>query len=1295
MNKIIFKLSIAFCILFQFIGTDASAQTSNGTCSAPNLANDNGADFDGFFWGIECANMLDFSGGKVTTYWIVKSSSTGTLGVAQQIQTPTMCNYLLATRKAYLYDNNQNCSGTPIAPTTALGPNSSTLNPEWNGLLPDHDYVIKIEMDIDATCDDAMITEICVNRYDNISTPPPGCSADAGTFTIKKNGVLITTFEVDVAKNETLVITSNADYVLPTPAGPDPAGVGYAAFSCDPATLDLTDPNTFIDGAPCFLGFHFDSTYTDVNGAKPNASPLKTYWMIPITFDDYCSTDPTKKSAICKTGDQNIGVDVSQNGCFAIGTPIKINYVDATCRPIAIELYKDTDFNTVVTNKTFTCDNLDPVFLGPKDLSFFFDPANEPDFSWPFPSIIIDVTANTGTLKVANTVINVYDAATGAFIESYPIGDATNSKVFHFFAKAGGYTFSIDKTNQGSGSYDYTIYDAITKTVLASGTWSVTSGSESAQSAICKPKAGTGTFTCADCPAGTIIPGIGPNHLDEVGIATFDPKKAGNGTHTIVYTWSNGAGCNGKDSITVTVTGGGAPSLTGDTLILCGLTNPKIDTLNTIFGVSSPGLLWYDMALGGTLIPMGTLLDSGKTYYASQKSGTCESQTRDSVFVILKNPEMPVIANHLLSFCVVEYKKLSDIVIEGVNIKWYKQPVGGLELPGNTLLDSITYYASQTIGSCESDARDSVVIKLRDSNKPTLKDPNIAQPLVFCSFPKPKVGDLKIYVLGNNLKFYKDSILGTSINLNDTIKTGTYYVSQKPEGKCESAHRLSISVVLGDTTSPELNIDSLSFCPSENPTVANLLPNKTNLIWYDIVSDGIALPTTTPLENGKTYYAAQKGKICESASRDSVKVNLKSPEAPTGTAALSFCISNNATIANLSPNGADIFWFDAPNAGNLMANPDFLESGKTYYASKKTGNCLSTERLSVTVTIEDPKATISANSSTLVCKGKNATIEIDNPKPGVTYNIYSAFNAASPIATAPYTFTPTNDTIYYIQAVSASSCAQLKPGTPILIRVNPLPKSPNVISSIINACSKKTVVLEATSGQPNVSYSWTGPNNFKSTLQNPLLTASADSSFSGKYFVSVTDKNTGCTSAKSDSITLSINSLAAGFTSNITSGFIPLTIEFNNTSTNATKYYWNFKDDSSSTQKDPVHVYKKEGNYMAYLIASNGACTDTAYSILIDVKNASSVEIPNVFTPNNDGINDVFVVKSGGLKYFECHIFNRWGELIYEWTNINDGWNGISMAGVNVSDGVYFYIIKAMGNDGVLYKDQGPILLTR
>ena len=78
-----------------------------------------------------------------------------------------------------------------------------------------------------------------------------------------------------------------------------------------------------------------------------------------------------------------------------------------------------------------------------------------------------------------------------------------------------------------------------------------------------------------------------------------------------------------------------------------------------------------------------------------------------------------------------------------------------------------------------------------------------------------------------------------------------------------------------------------------------------------------------------------------------------------------------------------------------------------------------------------------------------------------------------------------------------------------------------------------------------------------------------------------------------------------------------------------------------------------------------------------------------------DNKNDVFNVKGDGLKTIKGSIFNRWGQLIYEWDSLNEGWDGTTLTGINAPDGTYLYLIKAIGNDGVPYQFQGSISLIR
>ncbi|UKN00529.1 gliding motility-associated C-terminal domain-containing protein [Paracrocinitomix mangrovi] len=70
------------------------------------------------------------------------------------------------------------------------------------------------------------------------------------------------------------------------------------------------------------------------------------------------------------------------------------------------------------------------------------------------------------------------------------------------------------------------------------------------------------------------------------------------------------------------------------------------------------------------------------------------------------------------------------------------------------------------------------------------------------------------------------------------------------------------------------------------------------------------------------------------------------------------------------------------------------------------------------------------------------------------------------------------------------------------------------------------------------------------------------------------------------------------------------------------------------------------------------------------------VEIPNIFTPNGDGINDIFKINAVGFEELTCNIYNRQGELVYRFEGLNGSWDGHTHAGVKVSPGTYFVIVE-------------------
>lgn len=92
---------------------------------------------------------------------------------------------------------------------------------------------------------------------------------------------------------------------------------------------------------------------------------------------------------------------------------------------------------------------------------------------------------------------------------------------------------------------------------------------------------------------------------------------------------------------------------------------------------------------------------------------------------------------------------------------------------------------------------------------------------------------------------------------------------------------------------------------------------------------------------------------------------------------------------------------------------------------------------------------------------------------------------------------------------------------------------------------------------------------------------------------------------------------------------------------------------------------------------------------------ASRLEMPNAFSPNGDGINDTYRVKaSQNITEFHAYIFNRWGQCLYQWSQIDGEWDG-TYHGKPVKDGVYFVRVKAKGGDGKVYDIKKDVNLLR
>lgn len=126
---------------------------------------------------------------------------------------------------------------------------------------------------------------------------------------------------------------------------------------------------------------------------------------------------------------------------------------------------------------------------------------------------------------------------------------------------------------------------------------------------------------------------------------------------------------------------------------------------------------------------------------------------------------------------------------------------------------------------------------------------------------------------------------------------------------------------------------------------------------------------------------------------------------------------------------------------------------------------------------------------------------------------------------------------------------------------------------------------------------------------------------------------------------------------------------------NISNWFWYFGDGGEADQKNPEHRFKKAGMFNTFLVVTNDfGCKDTTQKF-VHLKETSAFYIPNSFSPNGDGINDLFYAKSSGVIDFEITIFDRWGEKVFEAMDINKAWDG-SYKGKPAKEDTYTWLVK-------------------
>ena len=253
----------------------------------------------------------------------------------------------------------------------------------------------------------------------------------------------------------------------------------------------------------------------------------------------------------------------------------------------------------------------------------------------------------------------------------------------------------------------------------------------------------------------------------------------------------------------------------------------------------------------------------------------------------------------------------------------------------------------------------------------------------------------------------------------------------------------------------------------------------------------------------------------------------------------------------------------------------------------------------------------------------------------------------------------------------------------------------------------------AAGGTPDYTYQWT--NLATGDEQDNTTWGGLNP---GEYQLTVTDEN-GCTLIQ----TIQLDSIGPIANFNVISdelnddlqGTAPVTVEFENTSSNFyndndpfgdTTFFWALDNPVSGWEVTHDYFYRPDTAYgpngQSYtvevcLVALNkNGCSDTLCKDLT-IYEAFDLGGVNIFTPNNDGANDIFTFEfqSASIAEFNCVIVNRWGVVMAELNDITQGWDGTDPNGDPAADGTYFYVYKAKTDNNTILEGQGNITLAR
>lgn len=379
-------------------------------------------------------------------------------------------------------------------------------------------------------------------------------------------------------------------------------------------------------------------------------------------------------------------------------------------------------------------------------------------------------------------------------------------------------------------------------------------------------------------------------------------------------------------------------------------------------------------------------------------------------------------------------------------------------------------------------------------------------------------------------------------------------------------------------------------------------------------------------------------------------------------------------------------WTDGSTDSSQTVSP----VGTTQYGVTVTdANGCSSGPLSVTISVPDPLTVVATGDATL-CDGSATTIGSQASGGAGTYT-YS-WNSGQ-ILTPGSTVYPAQDTTFTVTVTDACGTTATDQVT---VLVRPAPEVAFTPQEIAGCSPVVVNFLDGSTTPAGSTYAWNLGDGSTSSETSPIHTYTEPGTYSVSLLIETPD---GCIDYLNVSNLVTVHPYpVAGFSASAdTVSLVNANVSFENTSSGASWYAWDFGDGSPVEHgSSAAHNYADTGTYQIQLIVMNPAgCLDTIFGT-IRVEQDFAIYIPNAFTPNKDGVNDGFLPLGVGWTDFEMWIMDRWGLVIFHSTSPETPWNGSYQNNEQpCQQDVYEYIVSVKDFRGKGHRYVGHVTLVR